>query len=173
VSLAWVSTAHVDGSDGRSPDNLAWNRFSFLHQVLVARKFNEKFSLQLAGSMVHYNLGNYGPSNSNNIFSAGFGGRYKLSDKKAITFEYSRQFNMYKNVLNESGNVIEYNPDLIALGIDFDTGGHIFQFFISNTSMASNVSQLSINTADRWKGFALGFNINRSFGIKKAVKIVD
>ena len=171
VSVIWLSTAHIDGSNGSSPNDLAWNRFSFLHQVLVAGKFNENFSLEFVGSMVHYNLGYYGYDNSNNIFSAGFGGRYKLTRKSAITFEYSRQLNMYKNVTEDAGTpTVNYNPDLISLGYDWDTGGHIFQFFISNTSAASNLTQLSRNTSDRWKGFALGFNINRSFGIKKAVK---
>jgi hypothetical protein len=172
ISLVWMSTAHVDASAGPSPNDFAWNRFSFLHQLMIARKFNETLSLQLMGSMVHYNLGYYGYNNTNNVFSVGLQGQVRMTRRSAITFEYSRQVNMYKDVTEVAGTpTVNYNPDLISLGYNFDTGGHIFQFFISNTSVASNLTQLSRNTSDRWKGFALGFNLNRDFGVKKKVSV--
>ncbi len=170
VSLVWYSNFSVDANESNDPSykTTAWNRFAFLHQLLIARKFSEDFSLQLTPSMVHYNVAPYGPNASNNIFSAGIGGRYKLSHKKAITFEYSRQFNMYKDVLTQGGSFVNYVPDVISVGYDWDTGGHIFQFFISNTNFASNISQLSVNP-QIGKGFSLGFNLNRSYAIKKVV----
>lgn len=171
VSIAWVSNARWDANSSSAAEykSSAWNRFSFLHQLLIARKFSENFSLQLSPSLVHYNVVGYGPESSNNIFSTGIGGRYKLSHKKAITFEYSRQFNMYKNVLTPNGTFIDYVPDVVSVGLDIDTGGHIFQFFISNSNFASNISQLSVNSkAD--KGIFFGFNLNRSYAMKKIVK---
>jgi hypothetical protein len=170
VTVAWFSSFHADASDGPSINDNAWNRFSYLNQLLVARKFNDNFSLQVMGSLIHNNLNNYGVNNTNNTFSVGFGGRYKLTRKSAFTLEYSRQLNNYKNLIDETGSVYSYKPDLLSLGYDWDTGGHIFQFFISNTSMASNFTQLSANTS-KLTAFALGFNLNRSFGIKKVVKV--
>jgi hypothetical protein len=171
ISIAWQSTANWDANTSPAPEykTTGWNRFAFLHQLLIARKFSENFSLQLTPSLVHYNIVGYGPEASNNIFSTGIGGRYKLSHKKAITFEYSRQFNMYKNVLTPSGSSIDYIPDVVSLGFDMDTGGHIFQFFVSNTDFASNIYQLSVNPKAS-KGIFFGFNLNRSYGIKKVVK---
>lgn len=171
VSIAWVSTGAITPSkDVPAPNGLFWNRMSYLNQLLVSRKFNEKFSLQLNPSVVHYNIVGYGPNNANSIYSIGFGGRYKLSDKKAVTFEYSRQLNGYKNIMDKSGETTNYTPDLISLGYDWDTGGHIFQFFFSSSAFASNLSQLSLNTNKIRPGnFSLGFNLNRSYAIKKVV----
>ena len=170
VTLDFLSNLRADASDGPSADDNAWNRFSYLNQVLVARKFSEKLSLQFIGSVVHHNLVPYGYNNSNNTFSAGLGGRYKLTSKSAITFEFLHSLNNYKNQIDEVGTVFDYKPLLIALGYDWDTGGHIFQFFISNTSNASNITQLSRNT-NKVTDLALGFNLNRSYGIKKVVKV--
>lgn len=171
VTVSLFSLASFDGSDGPSPDDLAWNRFSFMHQLLIARKFNEKFSLQLTPSYIHYNVVPYGINNTNNIFSLAIGGRYKLTNKTAISFEYARQLNGYKDLLDETSSAVNYVPDLFSLGYDWDTGGHIFQFFFTSSSAATNIAQLSTNTNDvRVGNFSLGFNLNRSYGIKKIVK---
>ena len=163
---------HADASEGPSPDDLTWNRFSYLNQLLIARKFSESFSLQLIPSMVHYNYVPYGINNTNNIFNIAIGGRMKLTSKTAITFEYSRQLNGYKNLLDESASAVNYVPDVVSLGYDWDTGGHIFQFFLSSASSATNIGQLSTNQNDLKVGnFSLGFNLNRSYGIKKLVQV--
>lgn len=178
VTVDWFSTMHIDASEGASPENFFWNRMSYLHQILIARKFNDKLSLQLTPSYVHYNYSPFydyktsGGTKANNVFAVGIGGRYKFTSKKALTFEYSRQLNAYKNLLSsETGSFVNYNPDLISLGYDWDTGGHIFQFYVSSTTAASNITQLSRNTSDFKQGnISLGFTINRSFGVKKVVK---
>ena len=172
VTVDWFSSFHADETAGPSIGDNAWNRFSYLNQLLVARKFNDNFSLQVMGSLIHNNINTYGVNNTNNTVSVGIGGRYKLTRKSAFTLEYSRQLNNYKNLIDETGTVYSYKPDLLSLGYDWDTGGHIFQFFISNTSMASNFTQLTTNN-NKLTAFALGFNLNRSFGIKKVVKVAQ
>jgi hypothetical protein len=98
----------------------------------------------------------------------GLGGRLRLSNNKALTFEYARQFNMYKNVLDKNGNIINYVPDLASVGIEFNTGGHVFQFYLGNTTSATNIEQLTKNTYKIDDGkFALGFRLNRSFYVGK------
>jgi Membrane bound beta barrel domain (DUF5777) len=172
VSLAYVSLFNFNGAEGPSPDDFAWNRFSYLNQILIARKFSESFSLQLVPSYIHYNIVPYGINNTNNIFSLGIGGRMKLTDKTALTFEYTRQLNGYKNLMDESASAVNYVPDAISLGYDWDTGGHIFQFFFSSTSSATNIAQLSTNLNKIKPGnFSLGFNLNRSYSIKKTVQV--
>ncbi|OYU54500.1 MAG: hypothetical protein CFE25_14420 [Chitinophagaceae bacterium BSSC1] len=171
VSVAFYSLMHADASEGPSPDDLTWNRFSYLNQLLIARKFSESFSLQLIPSFIHYNYVPYGINNTNNIFSIALGGRMKLTNKTAITFEYSRQLNGYKNLLDESASAVNYKPDVVSIGYDWDTGGHIFQFFLSSASSATNIGQLSANQNELKPGnFSLGFNLNRSYGIKKVVQ---
>ena len=170
VTVSLFSSVHFDGSDGPSPDDFAWNRFSYLNQLLIGRKFNDKFSLQLIPSWIHYNMVPYGINNTNNVFSIGIGGRYKLTHKTAISFEYARQLNGYKDLLDESASAVNYVPDLVSIGYDWDTGGHIFQFFFTSSNAATNIAQLAQNTNDlRLGNFSLGFNLNRSYGIKKVV----
>ena len=172
ISLVWVSTANFNASKQlESPQGLYWNRFSYLHQLLIARKFNEKFSLQLIPSMVHRNIISYGYGSDHNIYSMGIGGRYKLTEKRALTFEYSRQLNMYENVIDKTGEMVSYSPNLISLGYDWDTGGHIFQFFFTNSSFASNIPQLTQNPVkDNFGQWSIGFNLNRSYTVKHTVK---
>jgi hypothetical protein len=135
-----------------------------MHQLLIARKFSKTFSLQFMPTYIHYNIVPYGMENSNDIFSLGMGAKYQLSSNKALTFEYSHQFNMYENVITKTGNIVNYEPDLLALGLEFNTGGHVFQFFVGNTTAATNIEQLTRNTSFIKDGrFALGFRLNRSF----------
>jgi len=172
ISLVWVSTANFNASKQlESPQGLYWNRFSYLHQLLIARKFTEKFSLQLIPSMVHRNIISYGYGSDHNIYSMGIGGRYKLTEKRALTFEYSRQLNMYENVIDKTGEMVSYSPNLISLGYDWDTGGHIFQFFFTNSAFASNIPQLTQNPIrDNFGQWSIGFNLNRSYTVKHTVK---
>jgi hypothetical protein len=172
VSIASVHTANWNASNNlETPNDLYWNRFSFLHQMMIARKFSEAISVQLVPSWVHNNIVAYGNDNVHDIFSLGIGGRVKLSAKQAITFEYSRQFNGYENVIDKTGEIVSYSPNLFSLGYDWDTGGHIFQFFLTNSAFASNVQQLSVNTVKDNPGqWSLGFNLNRSYAIKHKVK---
>lgn len=172
VTLAWLSLANAnaqeDASNDENPNYTPWNKFSFLHQLLIARKLNPKWSFQLMPTLVHYNIVPYGINNSNNIFSIGLGSKYQWKQNTAFTLEYSRQLNMYENVLDNSGAIANYSPDLLSIGMEFNTGGHVFQFYIGNTTDASGITQLSRNTNFLKDGkFALGFRLNRSFFIGK------
>jgi hypothetical protein len=172
VSVVWVSTANFNTSKSlETPNDLYWNRFSYVHQLLIARKFSNSFSLQFTPSLIHRNIVAYGIENAHTIYSLGLGGRMKLTEKTAITFEYNRQLNMYENVIDKTGEIVSYSPNLFSLGYDWDTGGHIFQFFLTNSAFATNVTQLSINPIkDNIGQWSLGFNLNRSYSVKHKVK---
>jgi hypothetical protein len=167
VSVAWYSAFNVNASKDASV-SLNWNKYSYIHQLLIARKFSNTFSLQLIPSVIHFNVVPNGINNSNQVFSLGLGGKYKLSANKNITFEYARQFNMYENLIDKNGNIYNYKPDLASIGMEFNTGGHLFQFYIGNTTHSSNIDQLARNTTKlKLSNFALGFTINRSLDLGK------
>jgi Membrane bound beta barrel domain (DUF5777) len=167
VTVAWFALASVDASP-KAEGELTWNKFNYMHQLLIARKFSDRFSLQLMPTLIHFNLVPYGVNNSNYVFSLGAGGKYKLTKNKNLTFEYARQLNMYENLLDKNGNIYQYTPDLLSLGLEFDTGGHLFQLYIGSTLNASNIDQLARNTSKIGEGkFALGFTINRGFSLTK------
>ncbi len=167
VSVGWYSMFNVNAAKDASV-SLGWNKYSFLHQLLVARKFSDKFSLQLMPTLVYFNVVPYGINNSNSVFSMGLGGKYKLTSNKNITFEYARQFNMYENLVDKNGNIVNYKPDLLSVGMEFNTGGHLFQFYIGNTTNSSNIDQLARNSSKLdFHNLAFGFTINRSLSLKK------
>ena len=148
--------------------SLGWNKYSFLHQLQIARKFNDKFSLQLMPTLVYFNVVPYGVNNSNFVGSLGLGGKYKVGDHNNITFEYARQLNMFENLIDKNGNIINYVPNMYSLGMEFNTGGHLFQIFLSTTTNSSNIDQLARNTTSLKLGnMSLGFTLNRSLNLKK------
>jgi len=167
VTIGWYSMANIY-TQKKEVGEFTDNRWSFMHQLLIARKFNSKFSLQLMPTLVHFNLVPYGINNSNLVWSIGLGGKYKMTSKLNLTFEYARQLNMYENLVTKTGSIISYNPDLLTAGIEINTGGHLFQFFVGNTIDASNIDHLARNTSSIKDGqFAFGFTINRSLSLKK------
>ncbi|MGG5210822.1 DUF5777 family beta-barrel protein [Chryseobacterium sp. MIQD13] len=128
------------------------DRLSYLTQALISRRFNDKFSLQLSPSYVHKNL--YDPAiEDKNQFLTGLGGRYKISKRISINAEYFVNFDnhsFYKNPL--------------SLGMDIETGGHVFQLLFTNSQINSDIGYLT-NAAGRWeKGqIFFGFNLYRVF----------
>lgn len=172
VTIGWLSLANVDcysnPADTIAGNKLGWNKFTYMHQLLIARKFSDKFSLQFMPTLIHYNIVPYGYENSNNVWSLGLGGKYQLSKTKGITFEYARQLNMYDDVISKTGAIINYYPNLVSLVMEFNAGGHVFHFYIGNTTAATNIDQLSKNVQLIKDGqFALGFWLIRSFFVGK------
>ena len=159
--------AHANAAE--DPENeFVGNKFSYLTQLLVARKMSDKLSLMLIPTWIHYNVVPSGVNNSNEVFSIGAAGKYKIKSNLNLTLEYSRQLNMYENLVTKNGAIVNYNPDLLSVGIEINTGGHLFQFYVGNTTDASLIDQLSRNTSSIKEGnFALGFTINRSMNVRK------
>ncbi len=167
ISLGLYSMVHVNTA--KDPDiDFTANKFAFMNQLLIARKFNSKFSLQLMPTWIHFNVVPYGINNSNEVFSLGIAGKYKATSKLNITLEYARQLNMYENLISKSGAIVNYHPDLLSLGVELNTGNHLFQFYVGNTTDSSPIDQLARNTSLIKDGnFAFGFTINRTMSLKK------
>jgi len=128
------------------------DRFAYLSQLLISRRFTENLTLQLMPSYIHKNL--IEPTiDSKNLFSTGLGGRYKISKRVSINAEYFYNFedkNFYKNPL--------------SVGMDIDTGGHVFQLVFSNSQANTETGYISNATGNWGKGhFFFGFNLYRVF----------
>ena len=137
--------------------NYLSSRVSYCFQVLVARKFGERVSLQVMPSMVHLNLVPAGDDH-NDIYTVGGGGRVKLSSGTSLNAEYHHVF---------PGQVHSSSIyDSFSVGFDIETGGHVFQIFLTNSTGEFEEAFLA-NTTGRWGkgGIFLGFNINRLFTI--------
>jgi len=131
------------------------DRFAFTDQLLIARKFTEKFSLQIMPTYIHRNQVAF--DEWNNTFACGLGGRYKLTRRLALSFEYSYA-NLRKNTTTKY-----YNP--VSIGFDLETGGHVFQLFLTNSlNMVENRVIAETQGDIKNGGIYFGFNISRVFG---------
>ncbi len=157
VAVSFYSNVAANGTVNTDEliDSVFAHRLSYTFQFLIARKFNEKLSLQLMPTYVHRNLVEF--DEENNIFSVGIGGRYKVTRRLAVTGEY---FWASHTAASES----YYNP--LSVGVDLETGGHVFQLFLSNTQMMEESGFIS-STTGSWTNFDIffGFNISRVFAI--------
>ncbi len=133
------------------------HRLYYTHQLLVARKFNEKLSIQLMPTLVHRNFID-STKYKNNVWSMGIAGRYKVSRKIAITGEY------FYVLPSQISPYLYYNS--LSCGIDIETGGHVFQLHFTN-STGMNEKGFIAETTNSWakNQVHFGFNISRVFYI--------
>ena len=132
------------------------DKTSYVYQAIIARKFSEHTSLQLMPTLVHYNLVPLA-SSPNDMFSLGVAARQKISRRFALTGEYYHQFNKFDG----------YKSSL-AVGVDIETGGHVFQLHFTNSTGMTEPTFIHETTGDFFKGdIHFGFNISRNFTLKK------
>jgi len=136
--------------------NFFTSRMAFFYQVLIGRKFSERLTLQVSPTVVHTNLVAT-PADKNDVYSIGFGGRFKLSKRVALNWDY-------QYVLPGYLSPGYYN--FAALGFDIETGGHVFQLHVTN-SIGMNERAFIVNTSDQVTsmGLRLGFNLSRVFTV--------
>ena len=163
VSLSYMTGIYVNGLRWEDPENDIeyYHRLSFVHQLQIARKFSPGFSFQVTPSYLHQNLV-MGPSDPNDLFALGAGSRIKLSKRISINAEY---FYLFKPD-NKTLTTAIYNP--LSLGIDIETGVHVFQIIFTN-SLGMEENAFLGHTTGRWLDgdIHIGFNISRVFQIKK------
>ena len=136
------------------------SRLSYVGQVLIARKINQSFSFQLTPTYVHRNLVAT-ELDPNDLWSMGAGGRMKLSKRISLNAEYYYLVNP-KSYMSQQ----IYNP--LSLGVDIETGGHVFQLFFTNSLAMIEKGFVGETTGSWRKGdIHFGFNISRVFTLKK------
>jgi hypothetical protein len=160
-SLVWVSGMTINGLKdpfGPDIDGTLTRRSAYYHQAILGRKFNDNFSLQLTPTIVHRNL-TTSTVNPNTLYGLGLGARYKVSKRVALVIDYVHAFNRFPATITN-------NP--LSLGVDIETGGHVFQLHISNAVGMNERSFISDSNAS-WLdgGIQLGFNLSRVFQLKE------
>ncbi len=130
------------------------NRLGYTSQLLISKKFNKNFSLQLMPTFFHDNLVAI-DEQSNSQYVLGFGGRHKLTKRFSLNFDYGLH-------LNRASNSPFNNP--LSIGIDIETGGHVFQLHFTNAQPMNTNGFLGQGTGDWGNGdFFFGFNLSRVF----------
>jgi hypothetical protein len=126
---------------------------------LIARKINDQFSVIIAPTIVHRNLVNL--SDNNTHFAIAAGARAKISKRVAIIGDYYQVL----NVSSYQSAIGHQMP--IGLGLEIETGGHVFHALFSTNTGIMESQFLPNNTSKFTAGqVRLGFNISRIFTIK-------
>lgn len=136
------------------PDLEFKDRLAFANQLLISRKFNKNFSLQLMPSILHEVMPSF-ENQDNTQFILGAGGRHKLTKRWSINLDYGWH-------LNRANNSPFKNP--LSIGFDLETGGHVFQLHFTN-AQPMNASGFLGQGAGDWSdgNFFFGFNVSRVF----------
>lgn len=147
------------GNIMRYSNNL--QRQSYMGQLLIARKMNEKLSLQIMPTFLHNNKSE-SPDIANDLMSMGFGGRFKITNRLSISTEY------YKNLGQSATNPYQ---DSFSMGFDIETGGHVFQLHVSN-SRGMIEKHFIGQTLGKWSNGDIfyGFNMARTFSFEPTKK---
>ncbi|MFN4257460.1 MAG: DUF5777 family beta-barrel protein [Saprospiraceae bacterium] len=162
VSLVWVSGITANGlKEPFSEPEVEVKfvrRLSYYHALIVGRKFNERLTLQLSPTLVHRNIVD-NRLIPNELFAVGFGGRFKMTKRMALMWDYGYVINRFPGNIN-------YNP--LSLGVDIETGGHVFQLHFSNAVGMNERAYLS-DANGNWLagGIRFGFNLSRVFQLVK------
>jgi hypothetical protein len=163
VSLLAIAGSTIIGAPWTDPtrENHFSSRVGYYGQVIVGRKFSERFTLQLMPTFLHRNFVET-KADPNDLYAAGIGGRLKLSKRVSLNVDYYY-------VANQNEALDVHNP--LSVGFDIETGGHVFQLHFTNAIGMNERAFLTETTNDWGNGdIQFGFNISRSFQIAKKKK---
>lgn len=146
-----------------SPDFENVDRLSYTAQALIARKFTTNFSFQIMPTYIHKNI--VQAYEENDQLALGLGGRLKVTKSLALTGEYYINFSAPDNdTLTDDQKL--YNS--LTLGIDIETGGHVFQLLLTNAIGLTERAYITETADNFFEGdIHLGFNVTRTFQLKK------
>jgi len=158
MPFTMVGYTSVLANTALDTDNLPKLRFehrlSYVGQLLISRKLTKELSLLVAPTFFH---DNYVIDNSqdNSQYAVALGGRYKLGSRWSVNMEYGIH-------LNRSTTSLYNNP--FSIGVDLETGGHIFQLHFTNSQSMNTNGVFGTSTGDWAEGDVyFGFNLARSF----------
>ncbi|RPH32633.1 MAG: hypothetical protein EHM93_08500 [Bacteroidales bacterium] len=138
------------------------HRLAYLNQLIVARKFTDRFSFQIAPTLFYFNSVPMGYKNLNLSISAG--GRYNVFGAHSVMLEYNQLITKQDSIVIGSSYVKEQPQPNVAIGWEIGTATHCFQVFIANFDKINGQYDLLYNTNDfKKRKYLFGFNITVRF----------
>ena len=157
VSVTLYSVTMANGLRWSDPtrENYFSSRLSYVNQAVIAKKWGSKLSLALIPSFIHRNLVE-SLSDAHDQWTLGAGGRYKVTSRASINAEYHYAL----------AGLPTDHVNSLSLGMDIETGGHVFQLHVTNSQGMFERAFLT-ETGGRWRDGALyfGFNLSRVFDL--------
>lgn len=142
------------------------SRMSYSYQAIFTKKINWRASIGLLPTFVHRNRVSSdvntanGSQDQNDIFSMGAMGRFKITQSVGIIAEYFYTVSDFRR--NNVDNPY-YMP--LGVGVEIETGGHVFQVNFTNAS-GIIYNDFIPRSSESWDSgaFKIGFTISRVFG---------
>ena len=161
VSVSYFTSATINTLRWEKQGKLNfWDRVTYVHQLLIARKFSERFSFEVNPTFIHYNFVAT-ELDPNDVWAIGAGARFKLTTRFALNAEY------YYVIPPVNDYRSSQTHNALSIGFDLETGGHVFTIMLTN-SLAMIEKGFINETTGSWTnmGIHLGFNISRVFSLK-------
>ncbi|HCN85279.1 MAG TPA: hypothetical protein DIT07_16920 [Sphingobacteriaceae bacterium] len=141
------------------------DRFSYLGQAIISRKFSSNFSLQLSPTLLMRNVV-LAPADEETMFALGIAARLKLSKRFGVVADSYKVFSEYRK---ETTAANFYDP--LGLGFEIETGGHVFTLTFVNAKAIVENNFIPNSTSSWTKGqYRFGFTISRMFSFKKSIE---
>lgn len=160
LSVSYFGNTAISTLKWQDPDreNYFTSKMAYAHQILIARKFSNALTFQLMPTLIHRNLVAT-EADQNDVWSIGAGGRVKVSNRVSVNAEYFYVL---------PGETADNYYNTFTIGVDIETGGHVFQLFATNAR--GIIEEYFIpQTSGSWLNgdIHIGFNITRAFTIKQ------
>lgn len=167
VSIAFYGNVALDARDEAvfGVDYEFAHRFSYFNQLIISRKINEMFSVQLAPSFSHFNIVEQGLQNR--YVGISFNGRARISPQTSILFHYDTPIEidglLVKGQAGLDGTFEHELPKAnIGIGVEISTSTHAFHIFLASGQGILPQENMLFNRNDFFDGgMLLGFNMTR------------
>ena len=160
ITAALLATGAIKTIPFQNPDreNYFSSRLYYTYQLILGRKVNDNFSIQLSPTVVHRNLVRT-LAEANDVYALAAATRVKLTKRVAINAEY---IYVYPDQLADG-----YRNSL-SIGFDIETGGHVFQLHFTNSTSMIEKGFITETTGIWGNGdIHFGFNVSRVFTLRK------
>lgn len=132
------------------------SRVTYAYQALIARKFSPALSVQLMPTLVHRNYVATA-AEQNDVYALGGALRQKITKRTALTADYYYLF---------PGNTAANFRNALGLGVDIETGGHVFQLHVTNSLGMTEKFFVPETTGRFFAGdLYFGFTVARNFTV--------
>ena len=152
----FASSAVTTLQFGPGSDRDATSRVAYAYQALIARKFSSSFSGQLMPTLIHRNYVAT-PAEQNDVYALGAALRQKLTKRLALTADYYYLL---------PGHTADNFRNALGVGLDIETGGHVFQLHVTNSQGLIESLFVPQTTGNVFQGdLYFGFLVARNFTV--------
>ncbi|GAB7088100.1 DUF5777 family beta-barrel protein [Marinifilum fragile] len=134
------------------------DRLEYVNQLLLSRRFSKKIAVQISPSYTYLSrvLTNQHP---HSLLATNFGVSTSITKSTNFNIEYIYTFPTF------TSDLYDFKKNVLSLGFDIETGGHVFQVYITNSTRVQPGSFIQQYNNDNFfdGDIHIGFSIMRSF----------